>query len=59
MRKSFLAAALVLAAVSIRADPLLPVGEGTTWEYDSTETLTGAAPVPSAVTVRVGKQLPR
>ncbi|HWM25635.1 MAG TPA: hypothetical protein VNP98_12495 [Chthoniobacterales bacterium] len=57
MRKSFLAAALVLAAVSVRAEALLPTGEGTTWEYDSTETLTGAAPVRSVVTVRAGKQL--
>lgn len=57
MRKSFLAAALLLAAVSIRADPLLPTGEGTSWVYDSTETITGAAPVQSVVTVRAGKQL--
>ena len=57
MRKSFLAAALLFAAVSARADPLLPTGEGTSWEYDSTETLTGAAPVHSVVTVRAGKQL--
>lgn len=57
MRKSFLAAALVLAAISLRADQLLPTGEGTTWEYDSTETLTDTAPVRSVVTVRAGKQL--
>jgi hypothetical protein len=57
MRKSFLAAALLLAAVSTRADQLLPTGEGTSWEYDSTETLTGAAPVHSVVIVRAGKQL--
>lgn len=57
MRKSFLAVALLLAAVPVRADPLLPTGEGTSWEYDSTETLTGAAPVHSVVTVRAGKQL--
>lgn len=57
MRKPFLAAALVLAAISLRAEPLLPTGEGTTWEYESTETLTGAAPVRSVVTVRAGKQL--
>ncbi|HEV2841051.1 MAG TPA: hypothetical protein VGW39_07000 [Chthoniobacterales bacterium] len=57
MRKSFLAAALAVAAVSIRAGQLLPTGEGTTWEYDSTETLTGDAPLRSAVTVRAGKQL--
>ena len=57
MRKSFLAAALLLAAVSARADQLLPTGEGTSWEYDSTETLTGAPPAHSVVTVRAGKQL--
>ena len=57
MRKSFLAIALVLAAVSVRAEALLPIAEGTSWEYDSTETLTGAAPVRSIITVRAGKQL--
>jgi hypothetical protein len=57
MRKSFFAAALLLAAVSVRADQLFPTAEGTSWEYDSTETLTGAAPVHSVVTVRAGKQL--
>jgi hypothetical protein len=57
MRKLFLAVELLLAAVSVRADQFLPTIEGTTWEYDSTETLTGAAPVHSVVTVRAGKQL--
>jgi hypothetical protein len=57
MRKLFLAAALLLAAVSARADQLLPTGEGTSWEYDSTETLTGAPPAHSVVTVRAGKEL--
>jgi hypothetical protein len=57
MRKLFLAVELLLAAVSVRAEPLLPTVEGTSWEYDSTETLTGAAPVHSVVTVRAGKQL--
>lgn len=57
MRKSFLAAALLLAAVSVHADQLLPTAEGTSWEYDSTETLTGAAPVRSIVTVRATRQL--
>jgi hypothetical protein len=57
MRKSFLAAGLLLAAIATHAEPLLPTTEGTTWEYDSTETLTGAAPVRSSVTIRVGKQL--
>ncbi len=57
MRKSFLAVTLLFAAISGRADQLLPTGEGTSWEYDSTETFTGAPPVHSAVTVRAGKQL--
>jgi hypothetical protein len=57
MRRLFLAVELLLATISVRADPLLPAAEGTTWEYDSTETLTGAAPVQSVVTVRAGKQL--
>ena len=57
MRKSFLAVALLFAAVSARADQLLPTGEGTSWEYDSTETVTGAPPTHSTVTVRVAKQL--
>jgi hypothetical protein len=57
MRKLFLAIELLLAAVSVRADQILPTVEGTSWEYDSTETLTGAAPVRSVVTVRAGKQL--
>src|SRR5450759_559813 len=57
MRILFLAVELLLAAVSVRADQFLPTIEGTTWEYDSTETLTGAAPVHSVVTVRAGKQL--
>ena len=57
MRNFLLAFALFLAAVSVRADQLLPTGEGTSWEYDSTEALTGAAPVNSVVTVRASKQL--
>jgi hypothetical protein len=57
MGKLFLVAALLLAVVSSRADQLFPTAEGTSWEYDSTETLTGAAPVNSVVTVRAGKQL--
>jgi|GEM_PF-493715 len=57
MRKSLLAVALLFATVSARADQLLPTGEGTRWEYDSTETLTGAPPAHSVVIVRAGKQL--
>jgi hypothetical protein len=57
MRKPLLAVVLLFAAVSAHADQLLPTSEGTTWEYESTETLTGAAPVHSIVIVRAGKQL--
>ena len=57
MRKLFPAVAFLLTAVAVRAGQLLPTAEGTTWEYESTETLTGAAPVHSIVTVRVGKEL--
>src|SRR5438552_7696686 len=57
MRKLFSAAALFLASASVRADPLFPAAEGTIWKYDSTETLTGTAPVRSTVTIRAGKQL--
>jgi hypothetical protein len=57
MRKLFLAIELLLVVIAVRAEPLLPTAEGTRWEYDSTETLTGAAPVISVVTVRAGKQL--
>jgi len=57
MRKSFLAIVFVLAAVFARAEALLPTAEGTSWEYESTETLPGAAPVRSVITVRAGRQL--
>jgi hypothetical protein len=57
MRKLFPVLALSFAAATSGAEPLLPTSEGTTWEYESTETLTGAAPVHSIVTIRAGKQL--
>jgi hypothetical protein len=57
MRRLFPTLALLVVAVAARAEPLLPIAEGTSWEYDSTETLTGAAPVHSIITVRVGRQL--
>jgi hypothetical protein len=57
MRKLLLAVELLLAAVSARAEALLPTAEGTSWEYELTETLPGAAPVRSVVTVRAGRQL--
>jgi hypothetical protein len=56
MRKLFVALGLLLASVSAHADQLFPTAEGTTWEYDATETLTGAAPVRSVIKVRAGKQ---
>lgn len=57
MRKLVLAAVFLLWAVAARAAPLLPTAEGTSWEYESTETRTGEAPVHSVITVRAGKQL--
>ena len=57
MRKLFVALGLLLTSVSVRADQLFPTAAGTTWEYDSTETLTGTAPVRSVIKVRAGKQL--
>ena len=55
MRRLLPAVVLLFAAINGRADPLLPTTEGTSWEYRSTETLTGAAPVQSDITVRAGK----
>jgi hypothetical protein len=57
MRKLLLAVELLLAAVSARAETLLPTAEGTSWEYELSETLPGAAPVRSVVIVRAGRQL--
>jgi len=57
MRKLFSAIALFLAAIAVRADQLLPTAGGTTWEYRSTETLTGSAPVHAVVTVRAGQEM--
>jgi hypothetical protein len=57
MRKSFSAIALFLVAIAVRADPLLPTADGTSWEYRSTETLTGSAPVNSVITVRAGQEM--
>lgn len=57
MRKLIPAIVLLFAAIAVRADPLLPTTEGTSWEYRSTETLTGSAPVSSVITIRSGKDL--
>ncbi|MDP9003229.1 MAG: hypothetical protein M3N12_00380 [Verrucomicrobiota bacterium] len=57
MPKLFLALGLILTAIAVRADQLLPTADGTSWEYDSTETLTGSAPVHTVVTVRASKEV--
>src|SRR5436189_1627242 len=57
MRRLFLAGALFLSAVSTHADPLIPNGVGTSWEYNLTEAGTGSAPVTSTITLRVGRQI--
>src|SRR5215831_739580 len=57
MREFLLAAVLLGASVTLRADPLLPTAAGTAWEYDSTETLSGSPPAHVTITVRVSKEL--
>ncbi len=59
MRRLVLGTALFLAMITwLVADPLLPVGDEMTWEYQSTESNTGdPGPVRSTVTVRASKQL--
>jgi hypothetical protein len=57
MPKLFLALGLILTAIAVRADQLLPTADGTSWEYDLTETLTGTAPVHTIVTVRASKEI--
>jgi len=57
MPKLFLALGFILTAIAVRADQLLPTADGTSWEYDSTETLTGTAPVHTVVTVRASKEV--
>jgi hypothetical protein len=59
MRKIGLIAILVFAVAIARADQLLPIADGTTWQYESREEFGGPAappPVDAAVTVRVGRQ---
>jgi len=46
---------LLLSPLLARGDDLIPIAEGTKWEYDSTETLTGSTPLNSVVTVRASK----
>jgi hypothetical protein len=50
---------VMLPAALARADGLLPVAEGTTWQYESVEELGGPAAAPpstTSVTVRVSRQ---
>jgi hypothetical protein len=59
MRKLILSGIIVLAATISRAEPILPITEGTTWHYESTEELGGpaaAAPTTVSVTVGIGRQ---
>lgn len=57
MRKLLFATTLFFIPLFTRADELLPTKDGTTWEYNATETITGSAPKNSIVTIRAGKQL--
>ena len=59
MRKLILSGIVVLAAAIGRAEPILPITEGTTWHYESTEEFGGpaaAAPTTAPVTVAIGRQ---
>ena len=59
MRKLGLAAILVFAAAMARADQLLPIADGTTWQYDFKEEYGGPAAAPavtSTITIRLGRQ---
>jgi hypothetical protein len=59
MRKLGLSVALLFAATVARGEPLLPVADGTTWRYESTEEFGGPAAAPkatSAVEINVGRQ---
>jgi hypothetical protein len=59
MRKLILSGIIVLAATIGRAETILPITEGTTWHYESTEELGGpaaAAPTTAPVTVGISRQ---
>src|SRR4051812_12594645 len=59
MRMLALIGTVSLAAAVARAEPLLPTGEGTTWQYQLVEEAGGpsaAAPSTTSVIVRVGRQ---
>jgi len=55
MRRLLLVTVLLLSPLLARGDDLIPNAEGTKWEYDSTETLTGSTPLNSVVTVSASK----
>jgi hypothetical protein len=57
MRKA--GAIIFLAAAVARAEPLLPIADGTTWQYEAVEEQGGPAASPATstpVTVRVGRE---
>ncbi len=59
MKTPVFVATLLLAAVSARADALLPTEDGTTWQYESLEEQGGPAAGPAmttAVTVQIGRE---
>ena len=59
MRIACLLVLFGLPAAFVRAEPLFPTAEGTTWRYETTEELggPGAAPASTAsVTMRIGRQ---
>ena len=59
MRKVGLAAILAFAAITARAEPLLPTADGTTWQYESKEEFGGPTAAPATnfvVTLRIGRQ---
>ena len=55
MRPLLLVTVLLFGPLLATGDDLIPITEGTKWEYDSTETLTGSTPLNSVVTLRAGK----
>jgi len=59
MRVACLFLLFALPAAFVRAQPLFPAAEGTTWQYEKTEELggpAGAPPSTASVTMRIGRQ---
>jgi hypothetical protein len=59
MRKAGLAGIILLAAAAVRAEPLLPTADGTTWQYEALEEQGGPAAGPATttpITVRIGRE---